>query len=381
VTIPETLFVNEMRLTKWQWLTTLTLVVLVAVVIPRIASIRERFIPGQDYRIPYELSQDYWLYEQWISLAQASNVIVLGDSVIWGEYVQSEGTLSHQLGEVLGQQGRFVNGGLNGLFPLAMEGLIRYYGDSIRGRRVILHCNLLWMSSPKSDLQTQKEERFNHTELVPQFLPGIPSYHADANARLSAVIGRNLTFLQWIQHLQVCYFGRKSMVEWTLEEDGTNPLRYPNAYKNPLAQIHWTIPTEPSVDPMRGPGSPRHKPWSAGAGATTKFEWVDLDRSLQWGAFLRLVAVLQSRGNDVLVLLGPFNEHIIAAENRPRFLEIRDAAERGLRSTRAAVIRPETLPSEMYADASHPLTQGYLTLAKRLIETPEFVAWLDRRSQ
>ena len=65
-------------------------------------------------------------------------------------------------------------GGLNGLFPLAQEGLIDCWAGSLRHQKVLLHCNLLWMTSPKADLSTDKEERFNHSRLVPQFFPRIP---------------------------------------------------------------------------------------------------------------------------------------------------------------------------------------------------------------
>ena len=63
--------------------------------------------------------------------------------------------------------------------------------DPVRHRKVILHCNLLWMSSPKADLHTEKEERFNHADLVPQFSPRIPCYRADFNRRFSAVVRTN----------------------------------------------------------------------------------------------------------------------------------------------------------------------------------------------
>ena len=49
----------------------------------------------------------------------------------------------------------------------------------------------------------------------------------------------------------------------------------------------------------------------------------DLDHSLQWAAFQRLVTLLQSRGHDVLVMVGPFNEHIMAADNRSVFHRLR----------------------------------------------------------
>ena len=80
------------------------------------------------------------------------------------------------------------------LFPLALEGLVDCYGRALRNRKVILHCNLLWLSSPKADLQTDKEETFNHSRLVPQFFPRIPCYKADANERLSAVVEREVEF-------------------------------------------------------------------------------------------------------------------------------------------------------------------------------------------
>ena len=60
---------------------------------------------------------------------------MLGDSVVWGEYVLPDGTLSHFLNQEAGQPDRFVNGGVNGLFPLAQEGLIDDYGHALAIRR------------------------------------------------------------------------------------------------------------------------------------------------------------------------------------------------------------------------------------------------------
>ena len=149
-----------------------------------------------------------------------TNIVVLGDSVVWGEYVLPDGTLSHFLNQEAGATNRFVNAGVNGLFPLALEGLVRYYGRPLRHQKVILHCNVLWMTSPKADLSTDKEEPFNHAALVPQFFPRIPCYRADANERLSAIVERNVPFLEWVSHLQNAYFGQKSIPKWTLAEDG-----------------------------------------------------------------------------------------------------------------------------------------------------------------
>ncbi|PYJ63277.1 MAG: hypothetical protein DME24_01740 [Verrucomicrobia bacterium] len=377
--IPDAPFVNEVRLNARQWTAAFGILSILMVLTPALWKRVEPLQTSPDYRIPYALSKDYWLYQRSLQQTVATNVIVLGDSVVWGEYVMRKGTLSHFLNEQSGQPGKFVNGGLNGLFPLALEGLVRDYGGPLRPRKLIVHCNVLWMSSPKADLRTEKEERFNHAELVPQFLPRIPCYKADLNHRLAAVIERHFPFSQWATHLQVAYFGQKSIPNWTLEDDGNEPPHYPNAYRNPFTRITLRIPTEPAVDPERGPGTPRHKPWSATGEGSTRFEWVELDQSLQWAAFQRVVKLLQSRGNDVLVVVGPFNEHIMAEENRPAFRRLRDGIADWLAKNHVPHIVPATLPSALYADASHPLTEGYQRLAGELWSDGQFRDWMKQK--
>jgi hypothetical protein len=234
------------------------------------------------------------------------------------------------------------------------------------------------MTSPKADLSTAKEEQFNHASLVPQLYPRIPCYRADANDRLSNLIGRNASFLSWVGHLQQAYFDQKSIPVWTLADDGGNPPQYPNAWKDPLSQIKLHVPSAPAVDPERGPASPRHKPWSTSGQGTTRFEWVGLDRSLQWRAFQRVLATLREKGNDVLVVLGPFNEHMLAEDNRAEFVTIRNGIAEWLRQNHIPAVIPETLPSALYADASHPLTEGYELLAKKVSEDSTFQNWLGQ---
>jgi hypothetical protein len=370
--------VNEVRLTARQWAATFFIFGLVLLLTPRLWERIERFNTGPDYRIPYQLSKDYWLYGQRLrQVPGREHVLVLGDSVVWGEYVAPDGTLSHFLDHEARATNRFVNLGLNGLFPLAQEGLVNYYGKAIRRQKVIVQCNVLWMTSPKADLSSDKEEAFNHSRLVPQFSPWIPCYRADANERLSAVIQREVGFLQWVGHLQNAYFGQKSIPSWTLEDDGGNPPRYPNVYKNPLAQVSLAVPSAPQDDPQRGPRSPRHKAWSTDGESTTRFEWVDLGSSLQWRAFQRVLATLKDRGNDVLVVLGPFNEHMLSEDNRPAYRKIRDGIVAWLGQRQIPAVVPETLPSELYADASHPLTEGYELLAKRIYADQRFRGWLE----
>jgi len=370
--------VNEVRLNALEWLTTLAIITAFILLTPRVWPWVERFDTRPDFRIPYQLSKDYWLYGRRLSqVAKPGKIIVLGDSVVWGEYVLPTGTLSHFLNENAGQTGRFVNGGLNGLFPLAEEGLITYYSRSLQAQKVILHCNVLWMTSPKADLSTDKEEQFNHSRLVPQFHPWIPCYRADANERLSAAIERKVSFISWVGHLQNAYFGQKSIPAWTLEDDGATPPAYPNAWKNPLAQINFTVPTASSPDPQRGPNSPRHKPWFSDSQGTTAFDWVELDHSLQWRAFQRVIAKLKQRRNDVLVVLGPFNEHLMDKENRATYQQLRTGIAGWLRDNHVPTVIPEVLPSVLYADASHPLTAGYELLAKRIYQEKTFRDWLN----
>jgi len=213
---------------------------------------------------------------------------------------------------------------------------------------------------------------------VPVIFPRIPGYKADANERLSALGERSIRFLAWVGHLQNAYFGQKSILRWTLEDDGGEPPHYPHACKNPLAQITLKVPPAPQDDPQRGPKSPRHKPWSDNGQGKAQFDWVELHSSLQWQAFQRMIATLRDRGNDVLVVLGPFNEHIMAEENRPVYRKLRDGVAGWLTQHHIPCLVPETLPSALYADASHPLTQGYELLAKRLCQSQTFQEWRHR---
>src|SRR5438477_1889499 len=130
IEIPDTPFVNEVRLNARHWATVLVILAIILVATPRIWKKLERFQTGPDYRIPYSLSRDYWLYQRRLEQIAVTNIAVVGDSVIWGEYVRSNGTLTHFLNQAAGRPGEFVNAGVNGMFPLALEGLIRHYATS-----------------------------------------------------------------------------------------------------------------------------------------------------------------------------------------------------------------------------------------------------------
>ncbi len=373
--------VNEMRLNWRQWLAALAIFLIIAVSLPHAWKRVERFDTGPDYRIPYDLSSDYWLYQRRLDEIPAHTegaavIPVIGDSVVWGEYVLPNGTLTHFLSQRAGPNVRFANCGVNGAFPLALEGLVDHYGGSLRHRKVILQYNVLWMSSPKADLSSSEEQAFNHSQLVAQLFQPIPAYHADATARLNAIAGNKVGMFQWVNHVDSVYFDHLSIPAWTLEEDPADPQRWPNVRRNPLSQLKMQVPGEPANDPKRGPSSPRHRPWSANSAHPTHFEWVSLDRSLQWKAFQRTVALLRARGSDVFVIVGPFDEWMVAEDQRPTYRSIRDGVSEWLTTNRVAHLVPEALSSDLYADASHPLTEGYSMLAERIAADTEFKKWL-----
>jgi hypothetical protein len=377
--LPDIPFVNEMRLNARLWLVTSVLLAAIIILTPRVWKRIEKFEVTPDYRIPYSLSKDYWLYQRRLEQhTTATNILLIGDSVIWGEYVLPDGTLSHFLNDQI-KTDRFINAGVNGLYPLAIEGLINHYAN-LKNRKIILHCNVLWMSSPKADLKDPKAQSINHSRLLPQFFRNIPSYKPDANERLSVFIERNLQFMSWVTHLQNAYFDDKSIPAWSLQSDDND--RYVNSYKNPFAQITLRVPSAPADDPDRGPNSPRHKAWTQNGGSPTTFEWLDgsdlIWHSQQWGAFVETLSKLQADRNDVFVVFGPFNTHIVEPENRTGFESIKETIVATLKSSKIAFAAPETLPSELYADASHPLTTGYELLAKRLLENPDFRKFVEK---
>src|SRR5262249_36231336 len=157
-------------LTGREWICVGSFAALLVLFAPRLWDQAEPLSPEPDYRMPHDLSNDYWLYERYAGLAaDRFETLLLGDSVVWGEYVLGDETLSHYLNERIGEE-RFANPGLDGAHPLALSGLVEHYAASVAGKNVVLQSNPLWMSSPKADLQDEKASEFNHPRLVPQFV-------------------------------------------------------------------------------------------------------------------------------------------------------------------------------------------------------------------
>ena len=139
---------NDVRLTPREWVIALAIILAVLGLTPVVWPLVEPLRIESNHRLPFRLGNDYYTYARLCRAAHAQgNTLVVGDSVVWGHYVPTDGTLTHYLNELAGGE-RFANLGVDGIHPAAMLGLIEHYGDAIRNRNVILHCNLLWMSSP-----------------------------------------------------------------------------------------------------------------------------------------------------------------------------------------------------------------------------------------
>ena len=347
---------NAVRLNRRDWLVAGAILAAVVALTPTIWEQVEPLPGAADWRVPYDLGNDYWLFSRYARDAAArGRTIVVGDSVVWGEYVTHDQTLTHYLNERTGRE-RYANLGLDGTDPAALAGLVEHYGGAIADRDVVLHCNLLWTASARHDLQSTKDVPLNHPGLLPQFVPAVPAYKESTSRRIGIVVGRNVPFSGWAEHLKIAYFEGKDLGAWTLE----------HPYRDPLAAIQPGRP--PAEDKLR------HKavPWTSSGIDKQDFPWVDLDGSLQWRFFRQTVETLRRRGNRVFVFVGPFNEHLLTPESLAAYTERKRQVEAWLHEQSIPHAVPAVLPSELYADASHPLADGYDLLAKELMAAEGF---------
>jgi hypothetical protein len=255
----------------------------------------------------------------------------------------------------LGGPERYGNLGLDGAHPLALAGLVKYYAGCVTGKKVLVQCNPLWLHSPKADLQDETVT-FNHSRLMPQFWPRIPAYHADASTRIGVEVERRLPLSRWAAHLQQAYYDRTNIPKWTVYHPYEDPLQ-------PLLQ-------GPPVWKDTYGHEPR--PWDPKLIGKQDFPWIDLDTSLQWQAFRRLVQTLRDRGNRVFVLVGPFNEHMLDSDSLSRYQQVKTGIAAWLEAEQVPHAVPQKLATELYGDASHPLAKGYELLAQQLLEDPFF---------
>jgi hypothetical protein len=344
-------FSNGIRLTGREWLIVGLFGLLIFLFASPLWKQTETFALEMDYRIPHDLSNDYWLYERHADQsAKHYDTVILGDSVVWGEYVTRDQTLSHYLNSIAGKE-RYANLGLTGAHPLALEGLVKYYGGSISGKNVVLQCNPLWLNSPQADLRDENATNFNHPHLVPQFSPHIPAYKEEMSPRLGVVVERHTSLSSWSNHLQQAYYNRTDIPQWTVDHPYDNPVKPLTRGLPPLDNTLLHLP----------------KPWYESKITEQDYPWIDLNTSLQWHAFQRVVQILQQRGNHVFVLVGPFNEHLLTPESKQRYQGVKATITAWLDAQQIPNLAPPALASALYGDASHPLAAGYEMLARQML--------------
>jgi hypothetical protein len=345
---------NAVRLGVREWLVVAFIILVISLIVPPLWRGLENDSFPADFRIPYDSSEDYWLIKNFCrSACTQEKTLVIGDSVIWGHYVGRDQTLSHYLSERSGSD-EFVNLGLDGSHPMALYGLIRHYGRAIKREKVILHMNLLWLSSEEADLQTDKEFRFNHPRLVPQFKPQIPCYIESASGRMGIVLERAVPLMQLVRHLQISNFDNTNLQLWTVE----------HPYANPLGRISvkaLDLEAEREEDTRSGAQSNAEK-----AQVLQSLPWVELETSLQWWAFERLVELLESRGNEVLVVVGPLNEYVLDPKSVSAYRRLLSEVEGCLSQMNIPYARLPLLPGHLYVDTSHPQSQGYRIMAEHI---------------
>lgn len=355
---------NSLRLSVGEWMAAAIILASLAMALPRIWTALERGKPDRNDRIPFALSYDYKVYRDFTrAVCKPDRIAVLGDSVVWGHYVTADQALAAALQKADGRN-TFVNIGLDGAHPVALRGLVKHWGRAIRNQKVIVQWNPLWLTGAARDLSTSKEQSFNHPDLVPQF-GGVPAYHPSPEGRVTVEMKRAVPFLAWVEHVRKACFDSKNLFAWA----GDNP------YACPFSAITFRLPSGAPIPPDTAA-----VPWDkSGKYSVQNPSWVPLPASLQWKNFLDLIAMLKARGNNVFVVLGPYNEHMLKEPAEATYRQLLVSAGEALAKNRIAHFAPPTLPSELWADSSHPLAEGYAEIARQLQGNAEFRAFVDAR--
>jgi len=345
-----------LKLSLRDWLFTALLVTALIAVMPRIPFRPRVPVVDRDYRMPYALSTRYDLYRRFTTLSAAQfATILLGDSVVWGQFANRDQTLAHHLNE-LTKQPRFVNAGLDGMHPIALAQLIEHHAPAIQRKDVIVQLDLLWMMvEDVPNPKTAQEALMNRPGLVPRLAAG-----SDGSVKqtLEAAFARLLRATPIERWAEVVADTRMDFLAWSLD----------HPYQSPLQAISAGLP--PSEDFH----SVRRVPWGGAESAKMDTEWPVLEEHGQWQAFERLLDLLELRQNRVLVLLGPMNEHMMRPPMLEGYQRLKKRIQEKLAIRGVPCFAAPVLRSEYYTDICHPLGAGYEELARELLKSES--SWL-----
>src|SRR6185503_5849853 len=120
-----------LNLSLRDWLAVILLVTAMAAVVPLIPFRPRRTIVDRDYRMPYAMSSRYDLFRRFTALSSSQfPTILVGDSVVWGQFSERDETLAHYLTE-LPRQPRYIHAGLDAMHPVALAQLLEHHAPGI----------------------------------------------------------------------------------------------------------------------------------------------------------------------------------------------------------------------------------------------------------
>ena len=310
----------------------------------------------KDFRYSYKQRDNYYLYSVAAEkVCGKSECVFLGDSVIWGMYSDNHNTLTALLNKKLGKE-YAGNLAVDGLHYIAMENLLKHYGSGIRNKKVYLYFNPLWMNSKLYDLSDTKDFGINHPRLLPQFDWNMPSYKATLAKRMSAVLEHYIPFYSWLNHLRVSFFGNQDFKTFAVEHPEVNPFQRINFHADALEREHQN----------------GKQNWMEARIPKQDWDWVVAKDSKQVAAYMRIINLLKSRGNEVVAVIGTVNPYMQTEKSLQGYRKLLNDVTTKLKTENIPMIVLPELPSNEYADASHPLASGYDRLAEFLRGTDFF---------
>lgn len=371
---------NTQRLSFRGWLVACAIIAALWIFVPGIVVPNLNLQEDPQFRVPYSLSEDYSLFRNYASQvretpdSEALDLVMLGDSVIWGEYVAKENSWPAELTQIwnasVNGSGneraiRIWNFGLNGAHPTALRGLIRLHGDWGRSTPMIIHFNPLWMTSPERDLSTDKPAPFNHPALAPQFSERPKVYKEELGERLRVAVGQRAGFLLWAQGMRIRHLDGYDWSGWAMENPRSTPLDAEFVQKSD--DLWKDDGIREGVEAIS---------WEARRIPKQSFSWVDPADSYQWAQFQRLMDELREQGRKFLVVLGPLNTWVMKDTELPIYQNLLDQVESVLKEKSIPCWRPDPVTSEFYADTSHPIAKGYAELAEQSLSSEVWKNWI-----
>lgn len=343
---------DPLRLSGREWLAVAAGVLVVLLAAP---AIRSRFRSAEiepDYRTPYALSAHYDLFDRFTTLAAPRyETLLVGDSTVWGQTVTRDQTLSHHLNAQVGSE-RFANLGVDAMHPVALVRLLDHHASGISGKRVLLQVNPLWMMDEETRGRAPEDFLKNHPRL------GAPTSFTARSGTLERIGHAWRAWLEGRPALKRLSAEKIEVLAWSLE----------HPYESPLGTTLRLLP--PSEDRP----APSVRRWTETGAQLRSTVWPDMERSVMWKAVEQTIELLRNRGNTLLVLVGPLNEHMLEPESRRAYGSVKAWMEGRLSRLRVEHFVAPLPPSGEFADICHPLDPGYASVARSLLEArPDFL--------